>query len=106
VRLVVMIALVGCADRPISEVPGPSDVPQKLVTTSFTGGSACLDGPLVTPVFCTVFDGAYLVECDGTGEPCWDAIEDAECASRFQIVVVSELPVATSAMYEATCWSR
>jgi hypothetical protein len=103
------IALVGCVATDISEVITPLDVPQAIVDTDFTGGAACLDGPLVTPVYCTVFGASSsLVQCDPTfdGVPCWSAVDDAECASGFQIVITSELPVATSASYEAFCWSR
>jgi hypothetical protein len=106
------IAFAGCVAAPISEVNAETDVPQALVDTDFTGGAACLNGPLVTPVFCTVDDvSSSLFDCEPAigGLPCWSAVVDAECASGFEIVITSELPIATSATsatYEATCWSR
>ncbi len=103
------IALVGCVATEISEVTPTLEASPVVVDTAFTGASACLNGPLVTPVFCTVFDAsAYLFPCEPEieGQPCWYAVDDDECASGFQIVVVRELPVATSTTYEAACWSR
>ena len=41
-RVAFALALVGCVAAPISEVTSNTDEPQKLVTTSFTGGAACL----------------------------------------------------------------
>ncbi|HEY1548179.1 MAG TPA: hypothetical protein VGG28_10175 [Kofleriaceae bacterium] len=106
-RRCITLALVGCVASPVSEVITSIDDPAAIVTTDFTGGAACLDGPLVTPVYCTVSDSAgYVSECEGFDVPCWYAVDDAECASGFQIVVTTELPIATDAAFEAFCWSR
>ncbi|HEY1548177.1 MAG TPA: hypothetical protein VGG28_10165 [Kofleriaceae bacterium] len=113
-RALFLIAIAGCVEQ--AGPPPPLQTSGGVSKTVFSGMSACLDGPLIDPVACSVSDVVALGTADETatvmracsgaiGWPCWYTAPAQTCASGFAVAVVRTQSIATGAVTEAICAS-